>query len=845
MRRLAGATPLTGFDIINGVAGFAWPALKILPALVFLAALVYVPFARILWACRVSVASALGGYLLFLFVEQAQDLFSDTTYGDHWISIRHILYWSGFFFLLFFLWAFPVHYAARNILDARAGSWFRKRRPAAESDANSSRRAEIDRKLIEWTPRALGAIPIVAVLIGILSAAMQTHKAQVLVPGLGLQYSLLVAGALATLLMFVIAMMKRKRLVRRCLGDPAAERLRLFSLVLTAAIFAVLWVAPIHATAFFARAVLIPVLFGSWVLAFAWITKRSDRSGHPYLLYIFLAAAFLTALNAHFNDVRTFPGQAKGDGRQLEMPEAVRLWREANGCPISADPETEKKVKESCPPALIIAAEGGASRAAYFAATVVGEMLDTFELPYLADAPTAQASNPARRIFAMSGISGGAFGFAIVKAALLDFADTKPCNKEDGKWRPCLQDLVSGDYLSPVFVGLGFRDQVAPPIFPFNDANRWGDRAALLEIAWERQYMRASGESPDDCQNLGNARGLCRPFGYPDKAKRWTPLLLLNGTSAETGRRIIASEIASTWPDSSKRGPNGEAQSEQLYHWAYDLFEMMGAPCPASAGQKAGCDSVDWRRLRDAAPDLRLSTAALNSARFPVISPAGALRMKGGGYGDSVLDGGYFENSGLSTALDVATALEALGLKPIILSIANEPAPEALPPGQSRDDQAITPRPGGGPTIGAPLTASIFARMFGTAYAPAVTLYDTRSGHADEAGGLLATRLQHWNVPGDLPENSPQADRYASFFPIHVFPAGRVTPTPNGFQCSASATDSQPSDANFDMPHLSMSWWLSTAVRRALEAQLCNTDNKEQLRHLQNRLNAEGFPPVR
>jgi hypothetical protein len=835
--------------------------LKILPALVFLAALVYVPFARILWACRVSVASALGGYLLFLFVEQAQDLFSDTNYGEDGFSIRHILYWSGFFFLLFFLWAFPVHYAARNILDARAGSWFRKRRPAAESDANSARRAVIDRKLIEWTPRTLGAIPIVAVLIGILSAAMQTHKAQVLVPGLGLQYSLLVAGALATLLMFVTAMMKRKRLVRRWLGDPAAERLRLFSLVLTACIFAVSWAAPIEATTYFARGILIPVLFGSWVLAFAWITKRSDRSGHPYLLYIFLAAAFLTALNAHFNDVRTLPGEAMGDGRQLELPEAVKLWREANGCPVSAEKDAD--VVKSCPPALIIAAEGGASRAAYFTATVVGEMLDTFKLPYLADAPTAQANNPARRIFAMSGVSGGALGFAIVKAALLDFADTKPCNKEDGKWRTCLQDLVSGDYLSPVFVGLGFRDQFAPPIFPFNDPNRWGDRAALLEIAWERQYMRASGKSPGDCEGAGEARGLCRRFGYPDNAKRWTPLLLLNGTSAETGRRIIASEIASTWPDSSKRGPNGEAQSEQLYHWAYDLFEMTGAPCPAPAPQKApgseatpapqetpapqkaACDSVDWRRLRDDAPDLRLSTAALISARFPVISPAGALRMRDGRYGDSVLDGGYFENSGLSTALDVATALEALGLKPIILSIANEPAPEALPPGQPRDDQAITPRPGGGPTIGAPLTKSIFARMFGTAYAPAVTLYDTRSGHADEAGGLLATRLQHWNVPGDLPENSPKADRYASFFPIHVYPAGRVTPTPNGFQCSASATDWQPSDAHFDMPHLSMSWWLSTAVRRALEAQLCNTDNKEQLRHLQNRLNAEGFPPVR
>ena len=60
--------------------------------------------------------------------------------------------------------------------------------------------------------------------------------------------------------------------------------------------------------------------------------------------------------------------------------------------------------------------------------------------------------------------------------------------------------------------------------------------------------------------------------------------------------------------------------------------------------------AADRPLLRDA-PDLRLSTAALLSARFPIISPAGVLRNDAdASFGDRVVDGGYFENSGLSTA---------------------------------------------------------------------------------------------------------------------------------------------------------------------------------------------------
>jgi hypothetical protein len=175
--------------------------LKILPALVLAPALFYPRFARILWACRVSVVSAFGGYLLFLFVVQAQDLFSDTTYGEHGFSFKHLGYWTLFFVLLFLVWAFPVHYAARESLDSQKNPRFHTRRHPSRDGATGqggSSGDEFDRTLILWTPRALGAVPIVAVMIGILSAAIQTRHAEVLVPGLALQYFLLLAGALAT-----------------------------------------------------------------------------------------------------------------------------------------------------------------------------------------------------------------------------------------------------------------------------------------------------------------------------------------------------------------------------------------------------------------------------------------------------------------------------------------------------------------------------------------------------------------------------------------------------------------------------------------------------------------------
>jgi hypothetical protein len=95
--------------------------------------------------------------------------------------------------------------------------------------------------------------------------------------------------------------------------------------------------------------------------------------------------------------------------------------------------------------------------------------------------------------------------------------------------------------------------------------------------------------------------------------------------------------------------------------------------------------------------DVRASTAAHNSARFSYISPAGNLGRRKDPAGDSkswtlgawkqwlkdwngsVIDGGYFENYGALTALELARAAEAilsaknLPVKLVILMISSDP----------------------------------------------------------------------------------------------------------------------------------------------------------------------------
>jgi hypothetical protein len=129
--------------------------------------------------------------------------------------------------------------------------------------------------------------------------------------------------------------------------------------------------------------------------------------------------------------------------------------------------------------------------------------------------------------------------------------------------------------------------------------------------------------------------------------------LLLNATSVDTGRRVIASELAPSYRF------DGEHQNRRVFPEAYDLFELL-THIPKD--------------------DIPLSTGATLSARFPIISPYGALSSDDPRRpSERVVDGGYFENDGVTTALDLALAIKQLRpeLEPVVLHVTNDPVQRA------------------------------------------------------------------------------------------------------------------------------------------------------------------------
>lgn len=791
-------------------------------------------FGRLLAACRFSLLSACGGLALLGAVVQAQNLFADLAFAN---DFAQILFWLLFLAALFSLWAWPVHHGARRILEDP--HWLipiqvRRTLPPAELDDLERALREELRWAILWTPRLLGLVPFAAVALGLracdasmdaaraLDEAKRAH-AQIALVGAGNAIAAILFAVFVIWRRYLLAFLARRADLRFQDGaarmDRALGRFETASLLGTAALFALAYARPHELADVFDRALLIPLLFGSLVLSLSLLARLGHRAGWPVLAPLVAIAVAVTGTNTHLNDVRLLPPPAAEQraGRQIELAAAVDRWRRANTCQDDAS---------KCPSALVIAAEGGASRAAFMAATFAGEIIDR----------TGTGGAPGRKIFAISGVSGGAFGAAAIRAALADASESgggggTPCARENlnwfgaetkeapdtrapdyrVSWRSCLQMLVSGDYLSSGFIGLGFRDGFAPSERPFGSGSLILDRAALLEQSWERHFSDVTGGA----RFLGGGlvcgpqpgKGVCRPFGYAGAGEGWLPLLLLNGASVSTGRRIIASDLISTYAS-----PDGKPGRIAFFSQAYDVFELMSRPCPPEAVEGGACKiaaqgATDRPDLRDA-PDLRLSTAALLSARFPIISPAGVLRDDAdGSFGDRVVDGGYFENSGLTTALDLAEALKALGVKPALVWVQNDPNID-------RVEKKTPPRAAATPKFG-PLDESLIVEALGPLAAPVDTVLATRQGHGEEAADLAVHELARINgrdSPGFfkiLMKERPNIDR-ASHGEDPLFAA----------QCEG-LRNKKPA-----MSQVSMSWWLSGAVQAELDAQFCDSDNR-------------------
>jgi hypothetical protein len=204
-----------------------------------------------------------------------------------------------------------------------------------------------------------------------------------------------------------------------------------------------------------------------------------------------------------------------------------------------------------------------------------------------------------RHTFAISSVSGGSVGAAVFETAVV--------NTPNGVFDSATKTLKY-DALAPLLASMSSAD-LLQRFVPFRIVTR--DRAAQLEMGWERGWAETH---PD------TASALREPFTSLFAGGRATklPSLFLNGTSVENGGRLIVSNCVLSDVDIRNAG---------------DVLNITGH-------------------------DLRISTAAHASARFPYVSPVGGLPPRGDSAGHHIADGGYHENSGSATALQIFNAIK-------------------------------------------------------------------------------------------------------------------------------------------------------------------------------------------
>ena len=315
------------------------------------------------------------------------------------------------------------------------------------------------------------------------------------------------------------------------------------------------------------------------------------------------------------HDVRVVAVDHPVTARSLD--DVVEAW-------IDRQPEGLARRPPAAPgvPALFVSSSGGGIRAAYWTAAVLDCVTERRSVPRDVcghAAARAVAVRRRERLLAMSGISGGSLGLAAYVSATMPMGRSASAGPPAPQW---FERRLRGDFLAPTLASYFFNDGLNALVKPDHPV----DRAAVTERAWEAPWPR---------DELG------RDYLTDQSALR-QPLVLLNGYSVDDGCRFEASVLA------SNAGRNAQQCAKAATGRDGDLLA-----------------TTDLTDVLCADTDVRWSTAALLSARFPWVSPTGGIGKAGCGAGlqhTEVADGGYHEASGASPIDELMPPLRSLRL---------------------------------------------------------------------------------------------------------------------------------------------------------------------------------------
>lgn len=266
-------------------------------------------------------------------------------------------------------------------------------------------------------------------------------------------------------------------------------------------------------------------------------------------------------------------------------------------------------------PIYLVASAGGASRAAYWTGAVLWQ-LENFA--------RANGRSFAPNIYAMSGVSGGSLGLAAFAGALASQPGQQPAPLPR-----TMLDFLGQDFLAPAIGYMLYPDALArfSPV-PCTAC----DRSRGLEESWAEDWRRLMPDDPA-------ADWFRRKLPALKQGRDDLPHLILNSASVSDGKRVVQAGLDFLPPE------------------AYDLLDKR----------------LDTSRLT-------LAGAVHNSARFPYISPGGLVYVRSPkSEWDYLVDGGYFENSGVATINAILNRLKAEPglLRPedqvVVIVIENDP----------------------------------------------------------------------------------------------------------------------------------------------------------------------------
>jgi len=398
--------------------------------------------------------------------------------------------------------------------------------------------------------------------------------------------------------------------------------------------------------------------------AIAYVADRTTEHWLPYLRLPVIAIVLLMILTGSvltdLHSVRIVSDpNALTPNKRLLLSDAFAAWLSA------CAPDDATPVRP-----VIVAVSGGASRAAVWGARIMKDI----------DSEIAQNNTKGASIFAVSSVSGGSLGTAAYLAMRAGQAEKRPDTVESGCTLSSLpggdgardEDEIAAlraDAIGPALAGMLFGDAprglvgfaLSPVSYLQERASRhpWvfrgNDRAEALERAFEQNWQREAIRPMAQIQEAADPVAFDRPYlslfyDSNGQYRHFVPLWIANGTDENTGDRLITAPFRFNHERFGRR--DGAWRLSHRHGREAFTFGRFG---PFQAAR-------DVLMLLDA--DVPISTAIDNTARFPFLSPSGELTSRhprSGVYPAQIIDGGYFENEGLISALEIADWLRDYG----------------------------------------------------------------------------------------------------------------------------------------------------------------------------------------